>query len=281
MSTPSTTSVETAPAVLRADLKTIAVTRDKHGVATVAMARPEVYNAFDEVMIAELAEAFQVLGADAEVRAIILSGQGRAFSAGADLQWMKRASVATYEWNHDDARRFADMLHRIEACPKPTIARVQGVALGGGVGLICACDMSVASSDASFAASEARFGILPSVIGPYLINAVGKRNAKRLALLAGRVAADEALRIGLVDQVVAVDALDAAVHALVDDILRNGPAAAGEIKTLFGQVPVGPISAETRELTARTIARVRMSDEAKEGFAAFFEKRPAAWMVVP
>lgn len=280
MTTPMVPPVA-APIALRAELKTITVTRGSDGVATVSMARPEVYNAFDEVMIAELAEAFAVLGSESAVRVIVLAGEGKAFSAGADLAWMKRASVASYEWNRDDARRFAEMLHRIDACPKPTIARVQGVALGGGVGLICACDMSVAESDASLAASEARFGILPSVIGPYLINAVGKRHAKRLALLAGRISAHDALRIGLVDQVVPAAGLDVAVRALVDEILRNGPAAAGEIKTLFAQVPVGPVTAETRELTACTIARVRMTDEAKEGFAAFFGKHRAAWVAEP
>lgn len=248
------------------------------GVARVEMARAAVFNAFDETMIAELDEAYATLGADPAVRVIVLAGQGKAFSAGADLQWMKRASVASREANLDDARRFAAMLGRIAACPKPTIARVHGVALGGGVGLTCACDLAVAGDDASFAVSEAKFGILPSVIGPYLINAVGKRQALRLALTTRRIGAAEALALGLVQAVVPRDALDAEVQRLVAELLNNGPAALGEIKALFAQLAAGPVTPEVRELTAQTIARVRGTDEAREGFAAFLAKRPAAWV---
>ena len=259
-------------------METLKIFRTQRGVAQVAMARPAVFNAFDETMIGELAEAFGQLAADPQVRAIVLSGEGRAFSAGADLQWMQRASSASQEWNLADARRFAAMLARIESCPKPTIARVQGLALGGGVGLACACDIAVASSDAKFAVSEARFGILPAVIGPYVTNAVGKRHAKRLALTASRIGADEALAIGLVQRVVPLEELDAAVDAFVNEMLLNGPHALGEIKALFGQLEVGPITPEVRELTAQTISRVRGTDEAREGFAAFLAKRPAAWV---
>jgi methylglutaconyl-CoA hydratase len=259
-------------------MKTLAVDHGATGVTTVEMARPEVYNAFDETMIAELTEVFTTLGQDPSVRVIVLAGQGKAFSAGADLQWMKRASVASEADNLDDARRFAAMLQRIDACPKPTIAQVHGVALGGGVGLICACDMAVASDDATFAASEARFGILPSVIGPYLTNAVGRRPARRLALLASRIGAAEAQRIGMIDEVVTRDGLNAAVQALIDELLRNGPDSLAEIKALFSQLPVGEVTEATRELTARTIARVRMTEEAREGFGAFLDKRPAAWI---
>jgi len=242
------------------------------------MARPVVHNAFDETMIDELDTAFAQVGDDAAVRVVVLAGDGKHFSAGADLQWMQRASTASLEWNVADARRFAAMLARIEACPKPTVARVQGAALGGGVGLVCACDIAVASDNASFSVSEARFGILPSVIGPYLTNAVGKRQAKRMALTTTRVGAAEALAIGLVQQLVAGEALDAAVDAVVADLLAGGPNPHGKIKRLFAQFEVGPVTAEVRELTAQTIARVRGSDEAREGFAAFLAKRPAAWV---
>jgi len=160
--------------------ETLEVTRG--AVARVRMNRPQVFNAFDEAMIGELDLAFTELDIDPEVRVIVLEGAGKAFSAGADLQWMQRASNADLAWNVEDARRFADMLHRIHTCPKPTIARVQGHALGGGVGLACVCDIAIAGDDAKFAVSEAKFGILPSVIGPYLTNAVGKRQALRLAL---------------------------------------------------------------------------------------------------
>jgi methylglutaconyl-CoA hydratase len=229
-------------------------------------------------MIAELDQAFESLGANPQVRAIVLSGEGKAFSAGADLQWMKRASVASHADNLEDARRFAGMLARVAACSKPTIAQVHGVALGGGVGLICACDLAVASSDAKFAVSEARFGILPSVIGPYLVNAVGKRQAVRLALTAERIGAQEALAIGLVQRVVATDALGGAVEAWFQDIGQNGPQALTQVKALYSQFEMGPITQDVRELTARTIADIRRTPEAREGFDAFMGKRKAAWV---
>jgi methylglutaconyl-CoA hydratase len=260
------------------DFQTLSVTSRAPGVAQVTMAREAVFNAFDEAMIAELDAAFAQLEADPAVRVIVLAGAGRHFSAGADLQWMQRASQATREWNLQDAQRFAGMLHRLEACAKPTVARVQGAALGGGVGLTCACDIAVAADNASFSVSEAKFGILPAVIGPYVTNAVGKRQAKRLALTTTRIDAAEALRIGLVQHVAALDALDAAVDTVVRELLIGGPGAQREIKALFAQLEVGPITPEVVELTAQTISRVRGTDEAREGFDAFLGKRPANWI---
>lgn len=247
------------------------------GVAEVRMSRPEVLNAFDENMIHALHQAFDALARDSQARAIVLSGQGRHFSAGADLQWMRRASTADEAWNLADARRFAAMLDRIQSCPKPTVARIQGAALGGGVGLACVCDIAVAADDASFAVSEARFGILPAVIGPYVVNAVGRRQALRLALTTARVGAQEALRLGLVQQVVPVDGLDAAISCVLEDLRMGGPQAQAEIKQLFSGLSAGPVTGDVRELTARTIARVRKTEEAREGFAAFLSKRPARW----
>ena len=251
---------------------------ERGAVARVRMNRPEVFNAFDEAMIAGLNDAFTGLAADAAVRVIVLEGAGKAFSAGADLQWMQRASTASQEWNLQDARRFAGMLAAIQQCPKPTIARVQGVALGGGVGLTCACDIAVAGEDAKFAVSEAKFGILPAVIGPYVTNAVGKRQALRLALTTSRIGAQEALDIGLVQKVVPLDGLDTAVEAMAAELLVGGPQAQREIKQLFAQLEVGPITEEVRELTAQTISRVRATPEAREGFEAFLAKRPANWI---
>ena len=259
-------------------MKTLEITRRAQGVAQVTMSRPEVFNAFDEAMIAELYLAFAQLADDTEVRVIVLAGAGKHFSAGADLQWMQRASAATQEWNLQDARRFAAMLHRIQSCPQPTVARVQGAALGGGVGLACACDIAIAADNASFSVSEAKFGILPAVIGPYVTNAVGKRQALRLALTTTRIGAAEALAIGLVQQVASAETHDAAVDAVVAELLAGGPNAQREIKQLFAQLAVGPITAEVRELTAQTISRVRGSDEAREGFAAFLGKRRANWI---
>jgi methylglutaconyl-CoA hydratase len=259
-------------------MQTLSITRRSPGVAQVTMTRAAVFNAFDETMIAELDFAFSTLEADADVRVIVLAGDGKHFSAGADLQWMQRASEASQEWNLQDARKFAAMLARIESCPKPTVARVQGAALGGGVGLACACDIAVAADTASFSVSEARFGILPAVIGPYVTNAVGKRQARRLALTTQRIGAAEALAIGLVQQVVPLPELDAALDKTVADLLAGGPNAQREIKQLFAQLAVGPITPDVRELTAQTISRVRGTDEAKEGFAAFLGKRPANWI---
>jgi methylglutaconyl-CoA hydratase len=170
------------------------------------------------------------------------------------------------------------MLHRIASAPKPVLARIQGAALGGGVGLACACDIAIAADNASFTVSEAKFGILPAAIGPYVTNAVGKRQAQRLALTTTRIGAAEALAIGLVQQVVALDALDAAVDATLKELLAGSPNAQREIKALFAQLEVGPITPEVRELTAQTISRVRGTDEAREGFAAFLAKRPASWI---
>lgn len=259
-------------------MASLSIIQRQPGVMQVSMSRPAVFNAFDEAMIGELDAAFAQLADDRSVRVIVLAGEGKHFSAGADLQWMQRASSASPEWNLDDARRFAAMLARIEAAPKPTLARVQGAALGGGVGLVCACDIAIAADDASFAVSEARFGILPAVIGPYLTNAVGKRQAKRLALAATRITAPEALALGLVQQVVAREQLDATVDAVVADLLAGGPNAQCEIKRLFAKLEVGPVTPEVRELTAQTISRVRGTDEAREGFAAFLGKRVANWI---
>lgn len=258
-------------------MNSIVFSQRQRGVTQVTMSRPTVFNAFDETMIGELDAAFTQLAVDSAVRVIVLAGDGKHFSAGADLQWMQRASAATREWNLDDARRFAAMLSRIEQCPKPTVARIQGAALGGGVGLACACDIAIAADNASFSVSEARFGILPAVIGPYVVNAVGRRQAKRLALSTARITASEALAIGLVQQVTALEQLDKAIDGMVEELLDGGPDAQREIKQLFTQLGVGPITPEVRELTAQTISRVRGSDEAREGFAAFLAKRPANW----
>jgi methylglutaconyl-CoA hydratase len=258
--------------------ETLVVSTRSPGVAQVTMSRPAVFNAFDEAMIAELDAAFAQLIADDEVRVIVLAGEGKHFSAGADLQWMKRASQASREWNLADARKFAGMLARIESAPKPTLARVQGAALGGGVGLIAACDIAIAADNASFSVSEAKFGILPAVIGPYVTNAVGKRQARRLALTTERIGAADALAMGLVQKVTGLDALDAAVDETVSQLLAGGPGAQSEIKALFAQLEVGPITPEVIELTAQTISRVRGTAEAREGFDAFLSKRPANWI---
>ena len=250
--------------------QTLQISHPRPGVACITMARPSVFNAFDELMIAELDTAFAQASRDDRVRVIVLAGEGKHFSAGADLKWMQRSSTASQEWNLEDARRFAAML-----------ARIQGSALGGGVGLCCACDMAIAADNAVFSVSEARFGILPAVISPYLVAAVGKRQAQFLALTATRIGAAQALAMGMVQEVSALDQLDAAVDARLNELLAAAPGAQGEIKQLFSQLTPGAMDEATRELTAQTISRVRATPEARAGFAAFFDKRPAPWLNTP
>jgi methylglutaconyl-CoA hydratase len=264
--------------VTNSDYKTLTLNIDARGVARVMLAREETHNAFDETMIEELTQVFTSLHRDDTTRVIVLAAQGRSFSAGADLRWMERASKNSQEANLADARRFARMMQTMVECSKPVIARVQGAAYGGGVGLCCACDIVFATPQARFSVSEAKFGILPSVIGPYLNNAVGKRHALRLALTAEQIDATRAAQIGLVHEVIEAEQLDAAIEKVIGQLLANGPHALGEIKHLFGKLAVGPMTDDVRELTAQTIARVRSTDEAREGFAAFLAKRPAAWV---
>ena len=257
---------------------TITLATDARGVSHVTLAKPETLNAFDETMIAELSAVFEALGDSDDTRVVVLAAEGRAFSAGADLRWMERASNNSQQENLADARRFARMMQLLQSCSKPVIARVQGAAYGGGVGLCCACDIVFAAPQARFAVSEAKFGILPSVIGPYLNNAVGKRQALRLALTAELIDAARAAEIGLVHEVVEADQLDAAIEKTIVQLLANGPAALIEIKRLFSRFAVAEVDQAVRELTAQTIARVRSTPEAREGFAAFLAKRPAAWV---
>lgn len=257
---------------------TLSVATDSRGVTRVTLNRPDVLNAFDETMIGELAAVFERIAADAATRVVILAAAGRAFCAGADLRWMERASTNSEEANLEDARRFAHMMHVLQSCPKPVIARVHGAALGGGVGLLCACDIVVSVPQAKFAVSEAKFGILPAVIGPYLTNAVGRRHAVRLALTAEVIEGRRAAEIGLVHELVKPEELDEAIEAIVTNLLRNGPLALGEVKRWFDLLQVGPVEEQVREQSALTIARVRCTDEAREGFAAFLGKRTAAWV---
>ncbi|MBN8503728.1 MAG: enoyl-CoA hydratase/isomerase family protein [Burkholderiales bacterium] len=250
---------------------------DARGVARLIMNRPARHNAFDEALIEALHAAVERCAADPAVRVLLLCGAGASFSAGADIDWMRRAASASEADNRADAERFAAMLHALASCPKPSVARVQGLALGGGVGLACACDIAVAASDARFAVSEARFGILPAVIGPYLMRAVGPRQAQRLALTAERVSAAEALALGMVQRLVKPSMLDEAVEACVLELLASGPQAQAEIKALFAQLRPDDLGPQARALTANTIARVRATPEAREGFSAFVEKRSPAW----
>ena len=257
--------------------ETLAIER-RGAVATLWMDRPAVFNAFNEQLIAELAAACAELDADASVRVVVLAGRGRHFSAGADLNWMRRAADSTEADNLADSRKFAAMLRTLANLSKPTIARVQGAALGGGTGLAAACDMAIAADDASFATSEVKFGIIPAVISPYVLRAIGPRHALRYFQSAERFNAAEAKAMGLVNEVVALDELDAAVDRLAQALLACGPQAQLAAKQLIAALTGRPIDDAVGEETAIRIARQRATEEAREGFAAFFDKRPPAWM---
>ena len=248
-------------------------------VATIWMNRPEVFNAFNEQLIADLGAACTVLDADQAVRVVVLAGRGRHFSAGADLSWMQRASACGQAENIEDARRFARMLRALAGMSKPTIARIQGAALGGGTGLAAACDMAVASADAVFATSEVKFGIIPAVISPYVLRAIGPRHALRYFQSAERISAGRALAIGLVNEVTTVDGLDAGVAALVDALIAGAPQAQKAAKDLIAAVNGRPIDDAVSEETAQRIARQRATDEAKDGIGAFLEKRTPSWLL--
>ena len=246
-------------------------------VATVWMNRPEVFNAFNEQLIDDLAAACGALEDDAGVRVVVLAGRGRHFSAGADLNWMQRASACTEAENLADARKFAAMLQALSGLPKPTIARVQGAALGGGTGLAAACDMVVAADNAQFSTSEVKFGIIPAVISPYVLRAIGPRHALRYFQTAEKFSAAEAKAIGLVSELVTLDELDAGVAKLVQSLLTGGPLAQQAAKELIAAISGRQIDAAVGEETALRIARQRAGAEAREGITAFLNKRPAAW----
>ncbi|HRP98210.1 MAG TPA: enoyl-CoA hydratase/isomerase family protein [Rhodocyclaceae bacterium] len=248
------------------------------GIATVWMNRPDVHNAFNAQLIADLTAACRALEADDAVRVVVLAGRGKSFSAGADLNWMKAAAQASVEENLDDARRLAGMLRALAELAKPTIARVHGAALGGGMGLASACDICVAADRAVFATSEVKFGIIPSAISPYVIRAIGERQAGRYFQTAERITAARAAEIGLVHELVAAEQLDAKVHELVAALLEGGPKAQGAAKALIRAVANRPIDDDVVEDTARRISSLRATPEAKEGLDAFLSKRAAAWV---
>jgi methylglutaconyl-CoA hydratase len=257
-------------------MSAIAIERREGGMLRVEMNRPDTLNVLDEAMAAEITEAFAKAGGDQGVRCIVLAGRGRAFCAGADIQYMKRQGEAAEAANLEDARRFAGMLHTIATSPKPTIARVQGACIGGGVSLAVACDFTIAAESARFCVSEARFGLVPANMSPYLIAAVGLRRAQQLAISTLRIEAVHAHAIGLAWKAVPDAELDDAVDALARELRAAAPGAIAEIKTVYARVAT-MASPEVRELTATAFARARASEEGREGLAAFLEKRPPAW----
>jgi methylglutaconyl-CoA hydratase len=248
------------------------------GSAWITLNRPQIHNAFDDRLIAELATELTKLAADAAVRAIVLTGSGKSFSAGADLNWMRRTASYTQAQNLADARALAKLMATLNELPKPTIARVNGPALGGGTGLVACCDIVVASAEAVFGTTEVRLGLIPSVIGPYVLAAIGARQSRRLMLTGERITAAEAARIGLVHQVVEPGELDGAIETVLGHLLRGGPDALVAAKRLIRDLVGRPIGHDLIADTAERIAALRVTPETREGIAAFLAKRPASWV---
>ncbi|MBV8271742.1 MAG: enoyl-CoA hydratase/isomerase family protein [Cupriavidus sp.] len=255
---------------------TLTVTAERH-VATVTLNRPDVRNAFNETVIAELTGAFRALGDTPEVRAIVLAGNGPAFCAGADLNWMKKMAGYSNDENRADALTLAQMLYTIWVCPKPVIARVQGDTYAGGMGLVAACDIAVAAEGVNFCLSEARLGLLPATISPYVIRAMGEQAARRYFITAERFDAAEALRLGFVHAVVPAAGLDAKVAEIAATLVANSPNAVRESKRLVQEVAGQDIDNDLLADTANRIAAIRASDEGREGVRSFLEKRAPSW----
>ena len=250
---------------------------ESNGVARLTLNRPEVHNAFNDALIAEMASALDALERDTQVRAVILSGNGKSFSAGADLNWMQAMAGYSHAENLRDAEALGDLMHRLDSLKKPTIALVQGPAFGGGVGLVACCDIAIAAQRASFCLSEVKLGLIPAVISPYVVAAMGPRAARRYFLTAERFSAEKAMALGLVHEVVTDDGLDAAAETIIAELLAVGPIAVQEAKDLIAAVAFRPPDAALRQDTAERIARIRASDEGREGLTAFLEKRPPNW----
>ncbi|MEN9313986.1 MAG: hypothetical protein RIS35_379 [Pseudomonadota bacterium] len=247
-------------------------------VALIWLNRPELRNAMNDVLIREVTDAVEAAIQDDEVRAIVLAGRGSAFCAGADLAWMKSGKQMTPEESRKDSFALAHLLRTLYESPKPTVARVHGPAYAGGMGLVTACDIAVVSHDARFCLSEAKLGLIPSMISPYVIKAMGEPMARRYFLTAEVIDAAEAYRIGMVQELVAPEELDGAVNQILAHLLMGGPNALRECKRLIRDMSGRAIDDEVAADTASRIARVRASDEAQEGIAAFFEKRRPAWL---
>jgi len=246
--------------------------------AFLALNRTEVHNAFNSTMISEMLDVFREIRDDASVRVIVLTGKGKSFCAGADLNWMREIIHYSYDRNLKESLEIAELLHTIYSVPKPTIARVNGTAIGGGVGFLSACDIVIAASTAKFGLSEVKIGLIPAAISPYVVKRIGESKAREYFLTGERISAERGEKIGLVNHVCPYEGLDREVENTVDRLLSSGPDAMASCKELLFKVPQISLE-EAREYTARMIANLRISDEGQEGMAAFLEKRKPAWMV--
>lgn len=248
-------------------------------IGLITLNRPERHNAFDDVLIAEMTESLRSMEAEDGIRVVVLSGAGKSFSAGADLNWMKRMAGFSKEENQRDAMALAALMRTLAHLRKPTVARVHGAAYGGGVGLVACCDIAVASQEATFSLSEAKLGLIPAVISPYVVSAIGERAARRYFLSAERFDAAEAWRLGLVHDLGSThDDMDEKIGTIIDAMLACGPVAQREAKELIRAVAQRPVTSEVIQDTAERIARVRSSPEGREGVGAFLEKRRASWV---
>lgn len=251
---------------------------DKSGVGSIVLNRPDQHNAFDDKLIVELIDALDRLATDRSIRVVALRAEGKSFSAGADLNWMRRMADYDQDQNLADALQLAELMRRLNSLPKPTIARVQGAAFGGGVGLIACCDIAVASVKAQFSLSEVKLGLIPAVISPYVVRAIGERAARRYMLSAERFDAQQARQLGLLHEVVEHDALDTCLENMIATLLASGPAAQAAAKDLIFHVSGREIDQRLIENSARRIAAIRASDEGREGLNAFLEKRRPDWV---
>lgn len=251
---------------------------DERGVASLILNRPEVHNAFDDVLIARLSEALEALSGNDDVRVVKVTGRGKSFSAGADLNWMRRMAGYSHEENLRDARKVAHMFHLLASFPRPTLAVVHGNAFGGGVGVIACCDIAVASVGALFSLSEVKLGLIPATISPFVIDAIGARQARRLFLSAERFDADAAMGFGLIHALSPADRLDETADAFISQLLNNSPHAMAASKALVSAVANRPIDETVLTGVAERIALQRASEEGREGVAAFLDKRPPPWV---
>jgi len=255
----------------------ILLDQDARGVATVTLNRPDVHNAFNDVFIAELTQTLETVATNADVRVLLLRSEGKSFSAGADLNWMKAAINNTVEENEADAARLAGLFHRLDTMPMPTVARVQGSAFAGGLGLVVCCDISIGVKQAKFAVTEVKLGLIPAVISPYLSAAIGPGEARRFFHTAELFDAEDARRIGILHEAVDDEALDDTVEGVIQLILKNAPEANSACKSLIRALG-SRVNDEIRMDTGRRIATIRATDEAQEGIGAFFEKRSPSWI---
>lgn len=247
------------------------------GVLRITMNRPEVHNAFDDQQIARFTAALDEAGTNPAVRVVIIDGNGKSFSAGGDINYMRRMGSNTYQENLEDGGHLARLMKTLNFLPRPTIARVHGAAMGGGVGLVSCCDYAIGTPATRLALSEVKLGMVPATIGPYVVMTIGEKAARRLFMSGQSVQGEEARRIGFLSAVVAEDELEAAVMALAHTLLKNAPRAVGLAKQLAMDVAAGDITDEVIAATVKVIADVRDSDEGREGLSAFLEKRAPAW----